>query len=80
MVLTLSKDMLEKYFGVLSRFDSSSKKKLIEKLQNSIHATSEKSVDLGKLFGAWEDEKTSDEIIEEIKASRINSPNRINFK
>lgn len=45
-------------------------KKLIIKLTESLEVKEEK-VDLNTLFGAWEDNKDSDEIIKEIRESRI---------
>lgn len=73
MVLTLSKELLEKYLGILSVFDDKSKKELIQRLKKSLRESENKTYDLNKLSGAWEDDKSSDQIIEEIKTSRINS-------
>lgn len=68
--LTLNNKTLEKYFGVLKGLDNHSKKKLIIKLTESLDMEKEK-IDIRKLFGAWEDHKDSDEIIKEIRESRI---------
>ena len=68
--LTLNNKTLEKYFGLLKDLDNLSKKKLIIKLTESLDIKEEK-VDLLTLFGAWEDDKDSDEIIKEIRESRI---------
>ena len=64
--LTLNSKTLEKYFGLLNNLDNLSKKKLIIKLTESLDIKEEK-VDLKTLFGAWEDTKESEEIIEEIR-------------
>jgi len=67
----MSNKALDKYFGLLSRLDNSTKKRLIIKLTESLELEKEKS-DLKSLFGAWEDSRESDEIIKEIRESRVN--------
>lgn len=73
MVLTLSKELLEKYLGILSAFDDKSKKELIARLKETLQTSEAKPYDLNKLSGAWEDSKSSDQIIEEIRTARVNS-------
>lgn len=77
--LTLSNKALEKYFGLFKEFDNLSKKKLIIKLTESLDVKEEK-VDLRALFGAWNDDKDSDEIIKEIRESRIEKPENPSFE
>jgi hypothetical protein len=75
MGLALSYRTIEKYFAFLWRLDTNSKKRLIIKLTESIDPN---SVDKNKpqtLFGAWEDSRDSDDIIEDILAARVNSDN-----
>jgi len=67
----MSNKALDKYFGLLSRLDNSTKKRLIIKLTESLELEKEKP-DLKSLFGAWEDSRESDEIIKEIRESRVN--------
>jgi hypothetical protein len=67
---TADKKTLEKYFGLLDSLDNTSKKKLIIKLTKSLDSKVKK-VDLKTLFGAWNDPKDSDEIIKEIRESRM---------
>lgn len=69
--LSISNKILEKYFGYLENLDDNAKKKLIMKLTKSIEKTSKKTFDLNSIFGTWEDNRSSDEIINEIKSSRI---------
>ena len=66
---TTSDKILDKYFGYLKKLDNNTKKKLIIKLTKSIETKSIKSFDIKTFFGTWDDERTSDEIIDEIKAS-----------
>jgi len=77
--LTLNNETLDKYFGMLSGLDNLSKKKLIIKLTESIKVNEEK-VDINTLFGAWEDDKDSDEIIREIRESRIEKADNPGFE
>lgn len=77
--LTLNNKTLEKYFGLLKGLDNLSKKKLIIKLTESLEIKEEK-VDLQTLFGAWKDNKDSDEIIKEIRESRIEKSDNEGFE
>jgi len=69
--ISINNKALEKYFGLLRWLDNSAKKKLIIKLTASLEFEKKES-DLKSLFGAWEDSRDSDEIIKEIKESRVN--------
>jgi hypothetical protein len=69
--LTITNKVLDRYFGYLIRFDNNTKKKLIIKLTNSLELKESKSFDVASLFGAWKGDKSGDEIIEEIKKSRV---------
>lgn len=77
--LTLNNEALEKYFGLLKGLDNLSKKKLIIKLTESLEVKEEK-VDLITLFGAWEDNRDSDEIIKEIRESRVEKSENTDFE
>ncbi len=77
--LTLSNKILEKYVSLFKGLDSASKKKLILKLTESLEVKEEK-VDLRTLFGAWEDNRSSDQIIEEIRKSRREKSEDIGFE
>ncbi|WP_432672938.1 hypothetical protein [Flavobacterium sp. SM2513] len=72
--LSISNKILEKYFGYLKYLDNSAKKKLIVKLTESIETKSDEKFDIKSIFGTWEDDRTSDEIISEIKSSRVEKP------
>jgi len=75
MSLALTNTAIEKYFGFLIRLDNNSKKKLIIKLTESIETNENLNFDLQSLYGAWEDNRDSDEIIKEIRNSRIENNN-----
>lgn len=73
--LLITDKTLEKYFGLLTKFDNRSKKKLIIKLTESLEFIDKSAVDLKSIFGAWEDTKDSDDIIKQIRTSRVDSRN-----
>ena len=79
MSLALTNKAIDKYFGFLIRPDNGSKKKLIIKLTESIETKDENNFDLRSLYGAWDDSRDSDEIIKEIRDSRINNRNIADF-
>ena len=51
--LAINSRILERYFGFLIKLDTSSKKRLIIKLTESIETGKEKKIDLEMLYGAW---------------------------
>ncbi|MDA3906254.1 MAG: hypothetical protein PF484_09285 [Bacteroidales bacterium] len=69
--LSISSKILDKYFGFLINLDNNSKKRLIIKLTDSIETEKKENTDLNLLYGAWIDNRDSDEIIREIRDSRI---------
>jgi phosphoribosylformimino-5-aminoimidazole carboxamide ribonucleotide (ProFAR) isomerase len=79
MALSLTAKTIDKYFGFLSRLDNRSKKNLIIKLTESIEEKEKKTVHLKDLSGAWDDSRESDEIIEEIRKSRVEKQDNIDF-
>lgn len=79
MGYSITNNSIDKYLGFLTRLDIVSKKKLIIKLTESIDNYENKPYDLKKLYGAWEDSRSSDEIINSIRLSRSEKTNTINF-
>lgn len=75
MSLALTNKTIDKYFGFLWRLDNNSKKRLIIKLTESIETKSDKNFDLKALFGNWEDTRNSDEIINDVRNSRVENQN-----
>ncbi len=65
------KNIIENYVGLFENLNSISKLELIEKLTKSLKSESKsKESNFYKSFGAFSTEKSSDEIIAEIKSSR----------
>ncbi|MDT0650183.1 hypothetical protein [Autumnicola edwardsiae] len=78
--LTISKKILDKYFGYLKNLDNNAKQNLITKLTESIETKAKKKSELRSFFGAWDDNRDSDEIISEIRAFRVNKMNTESFE
>jgi hypothetical protein len=79
MGYAITNKTIDKYFGFLTRLDNNSKKRLIIKLTESIETKQSSDSDIRSLFGAWDDTKDSDTIIKEIKDSRVNKTDQIDF-
>ncbi len=79
MNIALKNKVIDKYFGFLKSLDNNSKKRLIVKLTESIEVGETEKIDLKSLFGAWEDNRTSDEIIAEIRNSRVEKKSDIDL-
>ncbi len=71
--LAITNKALDKYFGFLHKLDNNSKKRLIIKLTESLEIESPKKADLKSLYGSWEDSRNADDIINEIRDSRVNT-------
>ena len=79
--LAINNKILDKYFRFLARLDNNSKKRLIIRLTESIENESDKkNNDFNKLFGAWNDKRNEEEIINEIRNSRIENRKIENFE
>lgn len=64
---------INSYFRLMKNWDTESKKDLIIRLTKSINDKDETKYDFSSCFGAWDDERSADEIIEEIRSSRMNN-------
>lgn len=70
-------NLADYYFGLLKNLNSDSKLDLISKLSQSLRDRDEiPEVSLQSLFGAYKSEETADEIIEQLRASRVFNRNR----
>jgi hypothetical protein len=79
MGLALTNRTIDKYFRFLSRLDNKSKKRLIIKLTESIEIKGKREFKLRDLYGAWEDSRNSDEIIKDIRNSRVEKRDNIDL-
>ena len=79
MGLALTNNSIDRYFRFLTKLDIVSKKKLIVKLTESIEVGEETEKNISGLFGAWDDSKSSEEIIKNIRESRKEKSDNIEF-
>ena len=80
MMTFTEKNIIENYYSLFESLNSSAKVELIELLKKSLKMdTKTKEHDFYKSFGAFSDEKSSDEIISDIKLSRKFKEKEINF-
>ncbi len=79
MGLALNRDIASNYFSFLTKLDDLTKKQLIIKLTESLISNKEDKFDLKSLYGAWEDDRTSDEIIRDIRSLRVEKNNLIDL-
>ncbi len=77
--LSLTDKIVDSYFNFLKNFDVKAKKRLILKLEESIENDTVKKFDNHAMAGAWIDDRTSDEIIEDIRSSRIDNSDSIDL-
>lgn len=63
------------YFGVLKNLNADSKLDLISQLSQSLKSENIDATSLESLFGAYESEETADEIIAELRSSRVSNRN-----
>ena len=70
--IALSNMIVENHFRFLKNLDIASKKRLIVKLIETIDKP-QNTDKLDKLFGAWKDSRDADEIVDDIRKSRVNS-------
>jgi hypothetical protein len=78
--LTISNKMLDRYFGYLKNLDNDTKKHLIIKLTKSLETPPKKEIDLKSLYVAWDDKRDSDEIISDIRSSRVDKTDTLAFE
>ncbi len=70
---------LDNILGYLSKMDTKSKKGIIIKLTESITEKETEKKSVSSLFGSWNDNRDSDEIISEILNARKDSTNNTVF-
>ena len=74
MSVSMPSDMIDSCFRFMQNWDSNSKKEMIVRL---LHSLDEKTdSDFSDCFGAWQDDRSAEEIVEEIYANRRNCSNQ----
>ena len=73
MKIAVKNRKINSYFRLMKNWDTESKKELIIKLTKSINEKTDDKNDFSSCFGAWDDDRNADEIIEDIYKNRVNS-------
>ena len=73
MSIAFKNKKVNSYFKLLKNWDTESKKDLINKLTKSINDITGDNYDFSSCFGAWDDDRTADEIINDIRNDRVNN-------
>lgn len=80
-MIDINKRLVETYFAMISNLGFDSKLDLISKLTSSMRKKSHSSdTSVIKLFGAFENDKSAEEIISELRASRVFNKNLESFE
>ena len=79
MGVSITNKTIDKLLGFLFRLDVESKKRLINRLSESVELENENANNLNTLFGSWVDSRDSDVIISEIRESRVENVDRAEF-
>jgi len=72
MDVSIENRKVDSYFKFMKNWDNDLKKDLIIKLTRLIDNFSSNKYDFSSCFGAWEDERSADEIIRDIYDNRVN--------
>lgn len=65
--------MVDSYFKYMRNWDIDTKKDLIIRLTASIDSNINDKYDFSSCFGAWDDSRSADEIVNELRADRVNN-------
>lgn len=73
MAIATENKLVDSYFRLMKNWNNETKKSLIIKLTQSIDTKKNKQRNFSSCFGAWDDTRTADEIIEDLKSDRVNN-------
>jgi hypothetical protein len=73
MNISIANKKVNSYSRFMKNWDNESKKDLIIKLTESIDNESKRKYDFSSCFGAWKDDRSAEEIIEDLRNDRINN-------
>lgn len=72
MNAAITKRIVNNYLRYMRNWDNETKKDLIRKLTASIDSKSKDKYDFSSCFGAWEDNRSAEEIVNDLRADRVN--------
>ena len=77
--IALNTKSVDNFFGFLYKMDIDSKRRLIIKLTESIDNSKNENKSPKSLFGSWVDNRDSDSIIKDLRDSRHNNRDIVDF-
>lgn len=72
MQIDVENKKVNRYFRYMKNWDTKSKRDLIVKLIDSFEDQNKDQHDFSNCFGAWEDSRSANEIIDDIRSNRKN--------
>jgi len=72
MNIAITGSIVNNYFRFMKNWDIDTKKDMIIKLTESINFKTRNKFDFSSCYGAWEDNRNSDDIINELRGDRVN--------
>jgi hypothetical protein len=79
MAISFSDKFLNRLISIFQLMDGKSKKTFLEKIHISMNDLPSKKNNLDNVFGKWEDDRSTDEIIKSIVSSRVEKNSDISF-
>ncbi len=73
MTQTVNKSKASSYFQILKHLDNKTMKEIIDIMKVSIETPEKKNNDFSACFGTWEDDRSVDQIVDDIYSARVNS-------
>jgi hypothetical protein len=79
MAISFSDKFLNRLISIFQLMDGKSKKTFLEKIHISMNDLPPRKNNLDNIFGKWEDDRSTDEIIKSIVSSRVEKNSDIAF-
>jgi hypothetical protein len=70
--MIINNALIDDYFRIIMNWDDDAKKDMIKRISQSIKSENQKKYDFSSCFGAWEDNRSGEEIVNLIYKDRIN--------
>jgi hypothetical protein len=79
MAISFSDKFINRLISIFQLMDGKSKKTFLEKIQISMNDLPPRKNNLDNVFGKWEDDRSTDEIIKSIVSARVEKNSDISF-
>jgi hypothetical protein len=79
MAISFSDKFINRLISIFQLMDGKSKKTFLEKIHISMNDLPPRKNNLDNVFGKWEDDRSTDEIIKSIVSARVEKNSDISF-